>query len=138
MGDSRLGGPSVVGKRYYDPEDKRQRRLGHAQAATGIAGTAAAASGVNSIAQDSKKARKKVANLSADRETVQRVNEELKSRKKKMHPVNAASGMTPAQRKTIFAVSGRNAALTAGGLLGVGAATQISRHANSNRGRGWN
>lgn len=143
MGDSRLGGPSVVGKRYYDPEDKRQRRIGQTQAAASIAGAASTASGVAGIARGTKKARATAAAPERGAATNVRhlfeANDELKVRGGKPKMVhNVKPAMTEAQRRKLYSVSRRNAALTAGGLLGIGAATQISRHANSNRGRGWN
>lgn len=144
MGNHRYGTNSSVGKRYYDPEDARQRRLGQAQA-TGVgAGAVASGYGGKKIYDETKGIRQRLKNpekgAKTNKKSLDEANEQLKKvpggRTRVSHEIKP--NLTDAERRKLFSISRRNATLVGGGLLGVGAASQITRHASGNRGRGWN
>lgn len=142
MGEqSRYGTHGSVGKRYYDPEDRRQRRVGQAQAIAGAGGAGAAGFGAKGIADDTKKLRQKSGTsekgAATNRATLRRLAENAPEGKKP-YIADLKPVLDSADRKGLLKVTPKNAALLAGGAAGLGAASQITRHVSSSRGRGWN
>ena len=114
-----------VGKsRFFDPEHRRQRRLGAAQtvlAGGAIAGTAIGGRGV----LRSTKALRSVTGVTVkhpDKATAA-------SKTKRTREANAAlRGITGSRRDLL---------LLGGGLASGGGAVAVNRHAESRKGRGW-
>lgn len=92
--------------RNYDPESRRQRRLGQAQALTGAGGAASAAGGIHHL---------------------KRLHRDTK--------VTAREGVSTAGASTalrgVTPVSRRGATMVGAGVLGLAASNRIRRHANS-------
>ena len=128
------GGQGAVAKRYYDPEDRRQRRAGQAQALAGSAGAAGIGYGARGAYKDNKAYRSALKELDS-------ANEYLSSKKRGMvklgeRAAQNSRGRVPGKGTAI--ISRRHGAGLLAGAAGIGAAAQIGRHMNSNRGRGWN
>lgn len=139
---SRYGGQGVVAKRYYDPEERRQRRAGQGQALLGGSGAVSAGYGAYGIQRDTRATRAKIKNIvnaaNENADALRNANERLdKFQQPKGNPAKVAL-MTPKDVKGLMRVRPRNAAMLVGGAGGIGAAYLTGRHMNSNRGRGWN
>jgi hypothetical protein len=105
----RAGRPNPFGKsRYYDPESRRQRRLGMYEA--GLAGL-----GATGLVLGGRGAVKTTRSMRAGA----KFRPELKGKK-------------------VVSASGRNLAFLGGGVTGVGGAVAVNRHAESRRGRPMN
>lgn len=108
----------MFGKRDYDSEDRRQRRLGAYMTAAGAGGAGAAGVGVHGAVKDSKELR----NI--------KIRGAVSKPDAKLTDFPAGKGAMRLTR--------RNAALIAAGVLGIGGAGAIRQHAEGPRGRRWN
>ena len=111
---------SKAAPRYYDDENRRQRRLGQYQGVLGLGGVAAAGEGGRRIYQDTKNLRDLTVREDPKGATARPgVHVPLRSSK-------AGKGAVSLKKLPV--------GLVAGGVAGVGGATVIRRHAESNRG----
>ncbi len=111
---------SKAAPRYYDDENRRQRRLGQYQGVLGLGGAAAAGEGGRRIYQDTKKLRDLTVREDAKGATAREgVHVPLRSSK-------AGKGAVSLKKLPV--------GLVAGGAAGLTGATVIRRHAESNRG----
>ena len=111
-----LAGRVGKAERYYDPEDRRQRHFGMAQAAAGIGGAAALAHGGRGALK-----------------TTTLVRRNSKITNEKLLRMGSKHGMKTNQ----LAVGPRDLAWMGGGGAGVGAAAAMEHHSNHPAGKAW-
>ena len=100
--------------RQYDPEHRRQRRMGNAEAGLTLGGGYAVHRGARGV---------------------QRETRELRDTKIQDRPTKPMTSVERKFGRKAIAVSRRNGALVAGGLGAFAAAGGVARHANNNKGR---
>lgn len=111
--------------RFFDPEHRRQRRLGMAELALGAGGAAGLLLGGRGIARTSRAARS-VTGMSGHSKDDTALLMSLLQRK------------DGKRRLPTIVARGRDAAAFGGGALSAGGAVGVNRYAESRKGRGWN
>lgn len=137
---ARYGESAIVGKRYYDPEERRQRRMGAAMGTLAVGGAAGVGYGGYDTYEQTRRVLandgKRIARNKANVDTVAQLNRKLFRFKQEGESIRSVpSPIEAGQIPVVF--RRRGVAALGAGSAALAGAYGLHRHANSNSGRTW-